>query len=169
MSTIFCTNEQFEAFMNNGGNSMLHALMKSFKCSGNEDVFQELSMEAAKAILSYTPACESSMDLFSWVQQCCTRAMFMLVSHENAQAHKAKNNMERNKEKQEAKSLLGKILQDAELTSVQKYVVKQTMNGVSKAEIAKELKCSETKVFKVYREALMILRNTNTARAAMAV
>jgi len=157
----FCSNEAFESFMNNGGSGIIRAVMKSFKKSGDEDLFQELSLETAKAIMSYDPEMET--ELGEWVKQCCTRAMFMMVSRINASCP------ERNQEKRKAKCLLGKILQDAELAPLQRHIVEQTLNGMSQVEIAKELNCPQTKISKMYRETLDILRGTDAARAAMAV
>ena len=195
-STIYCSNSDFESFMNNGGNGLLLALMKSFKCPWNEDLYQELSIEAAKAIEAYDPL-RIDVKLTTWVWECCTRTVFMSARYDNAKKRKAPKggvsfedfreealesgeekdyryqqfsySMDGYLEKREAKRLLREILLEAELTPMQECIVEQTLNGVPQTEIGRELGCSQAKVSKMYHEALGILRGTNAAMAAMAI
>ena len=70
-------------------------------------------------------------------------------------------------ERQEAKILARKILDEVALTGTQWQVISQAMNGVPQSVIAKQLGFSQSKVSKIYNEALDMLRQAESLKDAV--
>ena len=70
-------------------------------------------------------------------------------------------------ERQEAKILARKILDEISLTGTQWHVISQAMNGVPQSVIAKQLGFSQSKISKIYNEALDVLRQAESLKGAV--
>lgn len=70
-------------------------------------------------------------------------------------------------ERQEAKILAREILDEVGLTGTQRQVISQSMNGVPQSVIAKQLGFSQSKISKIYNEALDMLRQAESLKGAI--
>ena len=130
------------------------------------------------------------MTTFVW--ECCQRQTYMYYRKQNAKMRRQPNehlsfeklmeqgafdgeetyktftyNPNRDFERQEAKILARKILDEVSLTGTQLQVVSQSMNGVPQSVIAKQLGFSQSKVSKIYNEALDMLRQAESLKDAI--
>ena len=193
-----CSDEEFEAFLRDGGNGLLASVQRQYGDIRDEDLRQELRIAAAHAIARYD-AVRIDVKMTTFVWECCQRQTYMYYRKQNAKMRRQPNehlsfeklmeqgafdgeetldngepryktftyNPNRDFERQEAKILARKILDEVALTGTQLQVVSQSMNGVPQSVIAKQLGFSQSKISKIYNEALDRLRQAESLKGAI--